>query len=1081
MKYVVKSLKNLEYWKKELIAFLNGPMKKSRGLPIGTVAIWKGGKKYKKISSKKWARFYENESGSRGESQAIRNVVRKIENASSMEELVQIIKDNRSRFVIDGKPAPVVKQFMEQARKMEPGKKVVGSSTRSGSVAADLDVKQDEPEVMKKPESKDSFIPEPTDEQKEYANKALEGEFEDLDSDTIFKINQYIENPFLPEEDRLSKEEMRDLYIQIANGAIESEKGRGKDKQKRKERSDKGKTKEQAKEDLTYEESEGMAKFRDYIHQVDRDKLRQALLTGRKEELEGKGSVLEIFTGELISRNTDILINKMIDTFGVTKEEVLRELGIGIKGKDKIPTKKTNSGEKQERKKPEEYDPTLDPNSEEYKYRDTGYIAGSRKEEAAQYISQAKKDGELVRKDAVDWVDLEKNPREAEELITKSNLFGQVDWESLENDGMEPDAGFLIDRVYASIGAKPENNPRARQDYAYGIQSIRERMEKCKTANDVTTELSKMKEEYLGVMLQPTEADRIIKINEERNALLEISEKKNKIWKEMYHDAFNVYNSDIWKLERAIESRKRRGWTPKPELEKELNELKAKQKKAHDIWRDYRDKNPELDVHRKYSDKEEQNEFWSKLDRLYNRRKAIETAAKIRNLEQNEETRAWRTLGDKFLAVIDYRGYHGSNSFKNHVTNAKMGKIDSWDWAKKKDFKVRKATEKAKRFQLKVAEKYTRKGGKVVSVDSTKELKDMFNLRDVQSGNWVLKDPQSAKFHVEKSAEAFQDLSDMTGIPVDKISLNGRLALALGARGRGNAGFAGAAKAHYEPVQRVINITKMGGGGSLAHEWFHALDNMIRETAGFEEADVSMTSDAWQNLPEGELKSAYGDLVWAMTQGDSSIMEGINYSMEDYKNAKYNFDNPRGTLAKKIKDAGNLQSAINEVNEYVSPRLADAMEYYKRNPNSKYAVKSLKKAQKYARDWKKVVAAYYTGVPEDGVTGFAKIPTGEKGSQFLADARDLDSGSKGKVGYWSSTPEMAARAFAGYIEDKLNAEGRTSDYLTVYTDNKFYKDPFFGDDRPYPEGEERKRINSALERLFDVIIKDDMIRKSLGI
>jgi len=54
--------------------------------------------------------------------------------------------------------------------------------------------------------------------------------------------------------------------------------------------------------------------------------------------------------------------------------------------------------------------------------------------------------------------------------------------------------------------------------------------------------------------------------------------------------------------------------------------------------------------------------------------------------------------------------------------------------------------------------------------------------------------------------------------------MNGRLAVAIGARGKGSAGFGKAASAHYEPVERVINLTKMKGGGSLAHEWFHAFE-----------------------------------------------------------------------------------------------------------------------------------------------------------------------------------------------------------------------------------------------------------------
>ena len=78
-------------------------------------------------------------------------------------------------------------------------------------------------------------------------------------------------------------------------------------------------------------------------------------------------------------------------------------------------------------------------------------------------------------------------------------------------------------------------------------------------------------------------------------------------------------------------------------------------------------------------------------------------------------------------------------------------------------------------------------------------------MRDVQSGNYVLKDKASAEFHVSRCAEAFADLADILGIQDSRISLGGRLAMAFGARGSGNA------LAHYEPVERVINMTKMSG------------------------------------------------------------------------------------------------------------------------------------------------------------------------------------------------------------------------------------------------------------------------------
>lgn len=69
--------------------------------------------------------------------------------------------------------------------------------------------------------------------------------------------------------------------------------------------------------------------------------------------------------------------------------------------------------------------------------------------------------------------------------------------------------------------------------------------------------------------------------------------------------------------------------------------------------------------------------------------------------------------------------------------------------------------------------------------------------------------------------ERLLDMCRAIGISPKDVSLGGRLSIAFGARGSGNA------LAHYEPLREVINLTKMKGTGSLAHEWGHALDDII--------------------------------------------------------------------------------------------------------------------------------------------------------------------------------------------------------------------------------------------------------------
>ncbi|MEW7279721.1 LPD1 domain-containing protein [Aquimarina sp. 2201CG1-2-11] len=103
--------------------------------------------------------------------------------------------------------------------------------------------------------------------------------------------------------------------------------------------------------------------------------------------------------------------------------------------------------------------------------------------------------------------------------------------------------------------------------------------------------------------------------------------------------------------------------------------------------------------------------------------------------------------------------------------------------------------------------------------DSELALKE-FNLRSIEFGNWMSQQDRANFLYA--SALSLHHLALLYDLKHVQIGLNGKLSLALGARGTGNA------KAHYEPLSRsVINLTKTKGIGSLAHEFAHALDNLI--------------------------------------------------------------------------------------------------------------------------------------------------------------------------------------------------------------------------------------------------------------
>jgi len=144
--------------------------------------------------------------------------------------------------------------------------------------------------------------------------------------------------------------------------------------------------------------------------------------------------------------------------------------------------------------------------------------------------------------------------------------------------------------------------------------------------------------------------------------------------------------------------------------------------------------------------------------------------------------------------------------------------------------------------------------------DVTPEMfSEAFGFRGVQFGNWTNgADRQAA---LNEAYDAFMDLAEVTGLSPRALSLNGELGLAFGARGSGSA------NAHYESDEVVINLTKTRGAGSLAHEWWHALDNYFMRKEGVAHGfATTMTSEnmrpelagAFKELTEAINKSEFG-------------------------------------------------------------------------------------------------------------------------------------------------------------------------------------------------------------------------------
>lgn len=100
------------------------------------------------------------------------------------------------------------------------------------------------------------------------------------------------------------------------------------------------------------------------------------------------------------------------------------------------------------------------------------------------------------------------------------------------------------------------------------------------------------------------------------------------------------------------------------------------------------------------------------------------------------------------------------------------------------------------------------------------QLLKTFKLRGGQFGNYQ----DNRQIILDNTFVAFDRLAKTMNVSPEFISLGNSLAIAFGARGVPGA------LAHYESSQTVINLTKLGGAGSLAHEWGHALDHILGES-----------------------------------------------------------------------------------------------------------------------------------------------------------------------------------------------------------------------------------------------------------
>ena len=428
--------------------------------------------------------------------------------------------------------------------------------------------------------------------------------------------------------------------------------------------------------------------------------------------------------------------------------------------------------------------------------------------------------------------------------------------------------------------------------------------------------------------------------------------------------------------------------------------------------------------------------------------------ATIKQIEENAKN-PYFVLGDK---LIDF--FTNYNSRQRTLDTLAKKKL-TWDKLLNPEQREKKRETSATRikWEREMPAVITRKGGRETPVKKPEDMVKAFNFRGVEFGNYV--NDAAGTFHLIKAAEAFSDLADILGMSDKDISLNGRLAMAFGARGSGPA------LAHYEPTSKVINITKNGGAGSLAHEWGHALDNIMYQHSVGGAGSLHFASEG--NMGDKGtpgLREAYEHLMKTILKGNG---KGLTY----VENKRLTFTRYNPARRKYVEEHG-VAEAIKKYLPELDAQYDREIERLKSLRGSSVDQKVLEKKIKSLETTRtKERNLLIQAIANDHyrVTGqhLDKIPVYTGQSEYFTEMQKMDGG-KGKP-YWSSRVEMFARVFESYIQDTMHARGVNNDYLVHGTKAS--------PGAPFPRGEERKMMHEAMEKLLDVIVSKGALKKAL--
>lgn len=384
------------------------------------------------------------------------------------------------------------------------------------------------------------------------------------------------------------------------------------------------------------------------------------------------------------------------------------------------------------------------------------------------------------------------------------------------------------------------------------------------------------------------------------------------------------------------------------------------------------------------------------------------------------------------------------------------------------------------------------------------QFMDTFGFRGVEFGKWNNQDERQEVMN--HAFDALVDLSELLNLPPRAMSLDGQIGLAFGARGHGLSG----ARAHYERDYAVINLTKLKGAGSLAHEWMHALDHYLGRQDG--RGSEQVTNGRGDKVMKA---SGVDDYLSNASRLRGNVRPELRAAFQEL------MDTMRTRAEQYVEDTARAESFLGKARDQVQKQLGDLRAHIekerawgsRKRPATQQelatfdaAADRLLNGDTFSTDAKPTTGGgvRFTNEELDTLDGVLKAVTNRTGfnsdrtgsldrlrdamgtyqrrvelwrsadagetktksvpTSFMTEARKLDDGRVGN--YWTTPHELLARAFSSYVEDRLQDAGRASAFMSFGSDPRFAVPVGTEFARPFPGGVERQAMNAAFDRFF---------------